>query len=351
MKKGVFVLTAIIISISVVEIVLGYFLWIRKTGISSTALQTANRIYARLNPGANNNIETSFSPKSMYIPDQYLGYSDLPGSYTVVLRDKTDGRYHRFTATINESGNRITSFSPELFSGKKEIWIFGESYTYGWGNNDETSFPFFLQLFLPNFHIVNFADNGYGNTHAYLQLKKEFENNNTPPKVIVLVYGDYFNERNVASPSRLREYKYNDSAWRINPSKFLHPKAFINNGKLEIEYVPLFWEFNKTSDGKDPSKEYQYEVTKKILREVHSIGKRKGAKLILAFIQGDDSDEIVSHARERGYFISDIRPSDEAKEWDDFSPYDGHPGPLAQNTYARKLYRTISEVLSRNENG
>ena len=343
MKKRFSVFIGCIIFFIIVEIFLGYLFWIRKTGMSSTTFRLINRAYSCLHPRQDlENIDVSFYPGSMYVPDKYLGYSDVPGSYTVTLTDKTSGKQHSFVTTINKKGNRITSFTPELFEGKKEIWIFGDSLAYGWGNNDETTFPFFLQQFLLRFRVVNYADGGYGNIHEYLQLKRELENN-LPPEIIVIVYGTYFNDRNVAAPTRLKRYKYNDAFWQIDAEAFLHPKASLSNGELEIEYVPLFWDFHKASDDKDPGKEYQYEVTKKILSEIYNLGDKNGAGLILAFISGTDSDKVVSYAKKIGYFISDLRPKDDKREYDNFMPFDVHPGPLAQNNYARKLYKSICE--------
>jgi hypothetical protein len=348
MKKFLFTLATIIISFLIIEIFLGYVLWLKKSGIYSTTYYAISRIYARLYPY--NNIRISFSPKSSVIPDKYLGYSDLSGSYTLELKDDKTAKQHRFTTSINARGNRITSFAPKLYEGKKEIWIFGDSYTYGWGNNDETTFPFFLQSFLPNFRLVNYAHDGYGNVHAYLQLSRELKTNHNRPSIIVIVYGDYFNVRNIAAPSRLKEYRYkNDVFSEIDTSAFLHPRASVKDGKLEIEYVPLFPKFKNESHDKDPAVEYQHGVTEKILSEIYDMGKMNGASMILAFIRGSDSDEVISFARKYGYIISDIRPKDGRNEWDDFNPFDSHPGPLAQDNYAIKLYETISENISNDD--
>jgi hypothetical protein len=348
-KKSLFTLATVTIIFCIVEIAVGYLLWINKSGVISTTYYAARKYYYSLYPHkAPKTIYTAFHPRSPYVPDEYLGYSNLPGVYVFELLDRNTGNNHSFTATINENGNRITSFAPELFEGKKEIWIFGDSYTYGWGNNDETTFPFFLQQFLPHFRIVNYADNGYGNVHAYLQIKREIKKN-TLPKIIVIVYGNYFNKRNVAAPSRLKQYKYNPLGWKTeNLSAYLHPRASINNGELKIDYVPLFWN-NNMSNEKDPSEEYQHEVTKKILSEIYSIGKKNGVKMMLAFINGNDSDEVISFSRKIGYSICDIRPKIKSNEMDTFPPFDGHPGPLGQNHYAIKLYKGISEVISNNK--
>ena len=338
-------ITAILCFI-LIEICLGYLLWIRKAEVYSTSYYTASKIYYRFF-GNESKIKTSFLPKSMYTPDTYLGYSDLSGKYFVTLSDITSGRSHSFHVTIGPDGNRVTSKFPKKFEGKSEIWIFGDSYTNGWANNDETTFPFFLQNMYPNYKVINYAKNGYGNIHAYLQIRKEAERKNAAPKIVLIVYGDYFNRRNVAAPSRIRQYKHNKSSWQnFKPSDFFHPKGTLEGDKLRVEYVPLFCEVNKFCNDPDPSKEYQEEVTKMILKKIYEIGEKLGAEMVLSFIRGQNDDEVVSFASNIGYTISDIRPVPQKNEWDNFSPFDGHPGPLAQNNYAIKISNTINQLLN-----
>jgi hypothetical protein len=339
------VLASSVLTLVAGEIILGYILWICKyAGVSSTLYYAAGAMYSRaFSPRQ----WIVYSPRSPYVPDESLGYCDLPGSYTIRLSART-GTSRTFTTTINRRGNRITSFTPELFEGKKEIWILGDSRAFGWGNNDETTFPFLLQQFLPHFCIVNYADNGYGNVHAYLQLKKELENTSIRPEIAVVLYGWYFNMRNVAAPIRLKAFKEGDHVQNVtvDPSAFRHPRASVVNGKLEIEYVPLFWRFNNQSDDRNPSEEYQREVTKKILSEMYGLGRKNGVKMILAYIDGSDSDEVVSFSKKLGYIFCDIRPKPDRIEFDDFLPIDSHPGPLAQDGYALKLYQTILQIES-----
>jgi hypothetical protein len=354
MKRFLFTLTTIIISILLVEIFLGYLLWVKKSDVLSAIYYVVSKINSRTEI-PNSTIDISFFPQLTYLPNDYLGWSNRPGKYTIMFKQRTTEQSHSFTATIDESGNRITSFTPELFKGKKEIWIFGDSFTFGFGNNDETTFPFFLQQFLPDYRIVNYGVSGYGNVHAYLQIKREFENEKTIPATIVVVYGDFFTDRNVAAPSRLKGIKQYRSELNIlndrnvatsskQPTSQHHPRASVNNGELKIDYVPLFSELHYNA--KDPSVGYQYEVTKKLLSEIYNIGKKHGTKMILAFVRGEDSDVAVAHAKLIGYVISDIRPKEEKYEWDNFGIFDDHPGPLAQDNYAIKLHRTISEVIS-----
>jgi len=339
-----------VVTLLVAELFFGYMLWIQKSGnFTSTTYYAISALYSRIY-GTRQWI--FYSPKSPYVADNYLGYSDLPGLYNIQLRAR-NGTYHSWTSTVNEKGNRITSFSPELYEGKKEIWIFGDSGIYGWGNNDETTCPFFLQQFLPNYCVVNYADNGYSNLHAYLQLKRELKQAKTSPEVIVIGYAFWFRARNVAAPSQILTFGdgLHLKPTNVDLSTFLHPRGALGkDGKLEIDYVPMFARANSNgSYEKDPSEEYQYDVTYKILKEIYTLSKTNGAKsIILAFISGEDSDKVIPFAKETGYEICDIRPKRPDRdryEQDSFSIYDSHAGPLSEDNYAIKLYKTISKIV------
>lgn len=343
-KKCIFSLIAVSIFLVTLEFFLGYILWIRGS-LTPSLFFMGKRIYIKMTQNAaTGSIVASCYPYPINVPNEYLGTCDAPGSYTITLEDRMTGKSHSYDVTIDERGNRITSYDSRPFLGKRQIWIFGDSFAFGEGNNDETTFPFLLQHLLRDFHIVNYAHRGYGNIHAYLQIKKEFENKKRGPEIIVIVYGNYFLPRNVAAPSRLKKLWFDKSGASGRKSEYRHPKGLVKNGRLEVGYVPLFPD-NLCSE-QEPTGREQIEVTNNILREIYDIGEKHSAKMILAFTAGADSDEVVMYARQIGYEISDLRPNANRKEWDDFSPLDGHPGPLAQNNYARKLSKTISKIVS-----
>lgn len=347
MKKTIVVLIVAVLSLLALEVFLGYILWSRKADIPSALYTTAYRMYLRVTGVSN--IDVQRNPNTMFVPDEYLGYADRPGSYAVRLRDNTTGRMHAFHVTIDSLGNRITSLSPERHAGQPGIWILGDSFTYGWGNNDETTFPFFLQEFLPDFQVVNFGGNGYGNVQGYLQLKRSLEETKLPPAIIVVVYGNYFNIRNVDTPGRLLEYARHPDTFRtgVELSAYAYPSASIGSGgHLRIMYAPIYGTRKTAFETQDSDTPYHMRVTMKLLDEMAALGRRNGTRMVLAFIQGVDTDDVVRYASRNGYRIADIRPRKELHEWDDFNPLDGHPGPLAQDNYARKLFKTIRKAIN-----
>jgi hypothetical protein len=237
---------------------------------------------------------------------------------------------------------------------RPEIWILGDSFINGWGNDDQTTMPFFLQRYLPDRRIVNYAVSGYGNVQAYLQLNRDLPRATPGPEAIVVGYADYYNERNVAASTRLEAFRGNADADRAahwtpaDLARFLHPRASRQDGHLVIDYVPLFPpDRERQSQPPDPSLAEQYEVTCLILDSIAKLASAAGARLYLAYLQGPDEDPVVAAMQSR-YTIADLRPDPRRREWDDFRPLDSHPGPLAQSTYAWKLYRALAspEVTS-----
>jgi hypothetical protein len=129
---------------------------------------------------------------SLFVADDTLGFKLRPGKFSVTLNDQLT-----FTATHDENGHR---FIPSIndTTSKPEIWIFGCSFTYGWGVNDNECWPAILADSLPQFRIVNFATPAYGTLHAWYQYQRE-EHKGKKPAVVIVAYGAFHNQRNVCS--------------------------------------------------------------------------------------------------------------------------------------------------------
>src|SRR5690606_27103264 len=154
------------------------------------------------------------------------------------------------------------------------------------------------------------------------------------------LFRSYFNERNVAAHRRLRSFRIqtNAAGWRVHdPSQFTHPRARLAGDQIIVDYVPLLTEDPRAKAKEksgDPTRRDQYAVTCRLMREIHALGTRHGARMILAWLQGDDGDPVVADGASAGYAIADLRADFDKREWDDFQPFDPHPGPRAQSIYA-----------------
>lgn len=125
-------------------------------------------------------------------PDSLLGYKGKPGRFELLLKDSL-----HFVVTHDEDGWRICRDSIEE-AQKPEIWIYGCSFSHGYGVNDKETYPWLLQSALPQFRVRNFAMDGYSTLHSYLQLKSGLKKGR-PPVLVILAYGAFHNQRNTAN--------------------------------------------------------------------------------------------------------------------------------------------------------
>jgi hypothetical protein len=101
-----------------------------------------------IQPWTNADLGIRVSPGGrLFTPHPTRGYTQLPGSFVVTLRDG-----YSFTLTHLPSGLRITHplWTYTHTRSKPEIWIFGCSFTHGWSLQDHETYPWLLQTRLPD---------------------------------------------------------------------------------------------------------------------------------------------------------------------------------------------------------
>lgn len=282
-------------------------------------------------------------PLPFYKPDANFGFAPNEGRQTVTIA-KGNSR-HRFTATILPQGNgRATSHSQSLDHPARVIGIFGDSSVFGWGNADETTFPFILQSRLPKDLVRNFGFNGWSNIHALIKLKS-LAQQGEKLNVVVMSYADFYDEINVAAASRLRAYNKSNLTEDYMPDMpgYGHPRARLMQGRVAVDMIPLFYEDSDLCDQPDPSKIEQHEVTLSVLAEARSVFPH--ARYLLAYMRGSDKSSVVAGVSVLGYEAIDLR----LKPFEmDEGPLDGHHGPRAQVAFADKLFQVLA-MLPTNE--
>lgn len=336
------------------DVLLGYLLWRiehEQSPLVHVVRELRNEVAARSRPPDEPAHRVHYSPRPLFGPDPELGFVTLPGSYTVRIDETGTTRHHDFQVTVLGNGSRRCAPDADVVPDRPEIWLLGDSFMFGWGNDDETTLGWFLQRFLPDRTVLNLAGPGYGNLQALLMLRRRLPAVPRRPEILVMGYADYYHERNAAAPERLSAFRFNADtdatpAWAGgDPSAFTHPRARIRDGELVIDTVPLF-EPDDPSPGRRRKRSElsfgeQQALTSRILAEIADLARQSGSRPVLAWLQGDSSDPVVEAARRAGFAVADLRPDLHAGDWDDFLPFDPHPGPRAHAAYARKLYRTL----------
>ena len=253
-----------------------------------------------VNPWRPHDISNSVYPGGkLYKKHSTLGYSHLPGEFTVTLHTG-----YSFKVTHLPSTLRITHPVDENTSllQKEEIWIFGCSFTHGWSLNDHETYPWLLQERYPEYEIVNFGVTGYGTIHSLLQFKNALKTR--IPRIVILSYAALHDERNTFSRTRRK----NVASWnKLGP--LTQPYALIGkNEKLEffsteVVYTefPLmrhsaFVHFVEAQCNRIQFRVYRsHTVSELLIMEMKKMADKHGVKFILAKIDGNET--ILDFAR------------------------------------------------------
>jgi hypothetical protein len=279
--------------------------------------------------------------------DPVFGYSAIPGEYIHVFKRKLlpVDRWKTLPVkvTINSDQSRwtVTPGSDQSLSQsqKPTIYIFGDSYVFGLGVNDEQTFAYLLQMARPNYNVKLFALGGYGLVQSYLriqQLKSEIKDRD----IVIIGYADYYDVRNVAAPSHLRAFElWREARNGQKVEKFARtPKASIgSDNRLSIALVEQDCQVVPDyCNSDDPPLSDMRAVSIRLIRE---IAKATKAKTYLLHFDGRKDNPVVQNCgievisalqEDFGYFIRDT-----------VEDFDGHPGPYWHYAIARKLISKI----------
>lgn len=292
-------------------------------------------------------------PKMCYKYDS-LGIKLSPGEYEININNGLI-----FKATHNEKGRRITSFYPEESKDKK-IHLYGCSYTYGTGVNDNETYPFLLQENFPNYEISNFAVPGYGTLHFYIQLIDNITNSNIPD-IVILNCAEFHEERNVFSKSYMYKIYQGLEVFEIEETsnQRFYPKILINNksNNFNIEYCDILQEYRPMPFRKHSA--FINLIEKISLKEPHSLTSsfliidsikkicdEYGIKLIVTSID-NKTENFLQYCNLRNIKFANISPDFSDNSYTNL-PYDLHPSKKAHLVYFKNIEICLKEFLKNN---
>lgn len=287
-------------------------------------------------------------PSPLYVPDNTEGYVMKPGKYkiTILKGDYPSSKPYSYKATILSDGSRYVGGSRiTSASDTQHIFIYGDSFIFGEGVNDEQTFSYLLQQKYPEKHIRLHAIGGGSLTNAYIDFQRNKSRLNEND-VVILGFAQYYLARQVAAPSRLRVYGKKQTHYSPN---LRHLKADLDaSGNLSISTVPLFCEdAGNYCDQKDPDRNYQTRVAAKLIND---IAKGSRARVLLLFIREYEKPEptlklIDSSAVE---LVSCLESDFTDQVHDQIMDYDPHPGPFWHHAIFERLDERIAGTRNRN---
>ena len=285
-----------------------------------------------------------------YQTNPTLGYRHLPGEFRVTLNGAYTFKATNLANTLRITHPLATYPAPE---GKKEIWIFGDSVTYGWSVNDEETFPWLLRERFPDYEVVNFGVQGYSTLHALIQLREALQGGKKP-KLVILNYASWDDSRNTFVRSRRKMLSIASYLGPVN-----QPYARLNgDGKLDIfmdaetfrefplmRYSAFINALEESYDGYEERRAHSHEVTKAIVREISDLCRTNGIEMVVATLTSDPtSADMLLYCQREGIKTRNIWVDLSIKE-NSSLPYDTHPSARAHRQYADKLESYLRDVL------
>lgn len=277
------------------------------------------------------------------MPHPRLGYAHIPGDYTVTLGDG-----YQFRVSNDEDGLRRTCpKGEEAQHGESgEIWILGCSFTFGWSINDEETFAWRLQEWLPKYRVKNYGTNGYGTIHGLIQLEDAIATGQTPD-VAVIAYGSFHDDRNTF----VRHRRKGVNAWKkFGP--LIQPYGSLDEaGELEIEMAgteyaewplqrrsALVHRLERAYKDWESANANSHEVSKAIVKRMYELAQANGIELVLlGMVRTPETADMVEYAKSLGMRTADVslglRNHKELRNL----PHDGHPNGAANELFAKKI--------------
>lgn len=309
--------------------------------------------------------KTTIEPNvAFFRGDPELGFKGSPGNFVFTERNPQFPGELRYKVTIGEDGYRVTSRNPGAFDGKPEVWVFGCSFTWGQGINDEDTFAWKAQERLPGYKIRNFGENGYGTVHALFQLRRLLAEGKKPAAV-VFAYIPWHDNRNVAQPTYIRALYWFTGFQSGVPgalkeagvyywtklirgreaaakkAKFHYPRAYLDEAgtKLTLTTVPML-----------PEIEYEYDkrttdVTRAVFDELFAEAVRAGVvPIVLRLWNPPNGDALDGYFEKKGFYFQDAHVHYSEPEWNT-APHNGHPNAKGNQVFADGLVTAVESAL------
>jgi len=348
-KKILFGAIMLVGALVVLEVFASWFqlLWIRLAGteqftkVEPTYISLVNisykiglRFFAAPSPPVLYGI--TYEPRPAQEADAELGYKPLPGRYRVTF---SHGERVRTIVTRNPDGTRWTG---ECQPNSPNVYIFGDSFAAGHGVNDEQTFAFLLQQARKDICVRLFAVAGYGMTQAFIQFH-QLRSQIKPDDIVILGYGDNFDERTAVVPSYLRGVSALFKYQGIPEEGVMRPIPMLDeSGAIHITYVQQRCDENDGyCDNPDPPKEAITHLTAALINDIAATSR---APVYLLHYEGSKQNPIFGLLNGAVRRLSALDDDFDYTIRDNVMGLDIHPGPYWHYAISRKLIDALGAL-------
>lgn len=297
-------------------------------------------------------IQISYEPSAAILPDSILGYTSCIGLY------KTNKNNQLLSSALHWSDHSRATRQQEYTSSetvRPRIHLYGCSLAYGQHLEDSMTMAWKLQNQLPQHDVRNYAFIGYGLHQSLLQIKSHFTQQKIP-KVLIVNYASFHNERNVLTRNRQKQLVPYVSQKEMLDSLSWPVYDLDSSQHLVLDYHKLSYQewllmrwsalihFIEHSYNQIlRNKEREELISFLLLKEIQQLANQHKVQLLITGIFSDRKTKtMLKRCKEAGMQVLDISVDLENNAFN-LLPYDGHPNELAHEIYADKIYRWLTK--------
>lgn len=346
LRKFLFSLIMIFVSAIIIELICIVFVYHRYRGNFEKSVGNKLTLASRFllhQATRDKNVEKELrhlifsTPAPFRVPDSLHGFKAATGSFEITIQKQIFDSLQKFKyyVTVLPDGSRYVG--KPFKETDRDVFVFGDSFVFGEGVNDKQTFTFLLQTKLRETKFHLFANPGHSLSNSYLEFERLMPQIGEED-IVILGHGNYYDQRHVAAPSRIRYY---GEPWAIknNPKDFKHVRALLSGDSLVFDKVPLFCAYaGDYCMQKDPSQSYMDSVTTRL---INTIARKSKAKVYLLHFEGHYREQLAKHMDPR---VSVIHAAGEDFDYvyqDNVNGFDPHPGPYWHHAMFRKVYDSL----------
>lgn len=289
------------------------------------------------------------TPKNSLCPHHQLGLALSPGHFTITINDG-------LTYQATHSTDSLRAIPGAIFdSTKPTLGLFGCSFTYGMGVNDNEVMSAHLTKAMKDHNVINYGIPGYGNIQGYYQLQSLIQKGQAP-QIAIFNFADFHLDRNVLTPEYRIHLKlgYDQSKTDSNNVAQHAQFPFVRLDDKQLVFHHKAWNnlyehwlgrktfalvnFAQSASDYAESKELDKETTSSLLFEaIHQLCRQHKIRLIVAGITKNEATNVfLARLKKLTIETCDISLPLEEKKYNN-QPYDSHPNSLAHQLYAQRI--------------
>lgn len=269
------------------------------------------------------------------------------------------GRRHRFRYGTDDLGRRRTS--PEVGGGsdRPRISIYGASATFGFGLDDDQTFPWHVQKAFPEYEVVNHAVEGFSLYEMWLMMRHTFRMEPTlPAHAVVVVHPNSVGRDTAQYPSHhwihgprcisLRlPWQRERQLFHLPPSRLARyarraptrPLEVLLSSALALPVLPRNW------------RAAARETTRHVLLEIQRLCEHREVPLLVLYLGARDGMCQFLEEREFQWTcagFSSTAPDEDGRYPFSLFPFDPnlHPNGEANRRYAAALSQLLDSAAA-----